>query len=159
MDDLTLRPMTDAEYETFFQKLIAEYAAVNVEAGNWREEDAIELAKKSSEDLLPKGRNTPKVLLLSAENSSGQTVGYVWIGLERQGPAGGGAWIYDIEVSDSHRGKGYGRALLKAAEEQTLKNGVSKLGLNVFGSNKIARSLYESAGYDITQIQMSKNLE
>lgn len=158
MDELKLRPMTDAEYEAFYSKLITEYASVNVEAGNWQEEDALDLAKKSSEELLPQGRETPRVLLLSAENSSGERVGHVWIGLERKGPVGAGAWIYDIEVDESHRGKGYGRALLDAAEKVTVKNGVKKIGLNVFGSNQIARNLYESAGYDTTQLQMSKNL-
>lgn len=158
MDELTLRPMTDAEYETFYAKLITEYAVVNVEAGNWQEEDSIELAKKDAEFLLPQGRDTPKVLLLSADNSIGENVGYAWIGLERKGPAGAGAWIYDIEIRQAQRGKGYGRALLKAAEEETVRNGVSKLGLNVFGPNKIARSLYESAGYEVTQLQMSKQL-
>ena len=56
------------------------------------------------------------------------------------------------------RGKGYGRALLRAAEEETLRNGVPTLGLNVFGRNHVARKLYESSGYSITQIAMSKEL-
>lgn len=155
---LTLRPMSDAEYEAFYSKLIREYAADNVEAGNWLEEDSIDLATKDSAALLPQGRETPKVLILSADNSDGETIGYVWIGLERHGAPGGGAWIYDIEVAESQRGKGYGRALLRAAEEVTAKNGVIKLGLNVFGVNTTARNLYESAGYSITQIQMSKKL-
>lgn len=159
MDELTLRPMTDAEYDAFYSKLIKEYAELNVAAGNWTEEDAIELSEKDSAKLLPEGRDTPRMLLYSADNSHGEYVGYVWVGLERGGVASAGAWIYDIEVSELYRGKGYGRALLKAAEKETIKNGVYKIGLNVFGPNKVARNLYESAGYEITQLQMSKNLE
>ncbi len=158
MDELTLRPMTDAEYDAFYSKLITEYASDNIEAGNWTVENAIELSKNATEQLLPLGRDTPRVLLLSADNSDGEYVGYVWVGLDRGGVASAGAWIYDIEVNASHRGKGYGRALLQAAERETLKNGVDKIGLNVFGPNRVARNLYESAGYDITQIQMSKAL-
>ena len=158
MDELTLRPMTDAEYDTFYSKLITEYAADNIKAGNWSEEDAIELSKEDSEKLLPDGRDTSRMLLYSADNSEGEYVGYVWVGLERGGVASAGAWIYDIEVNQSQRGKGYGRALLEAAERETLKNGVNKIGLNVFGPNKVARNLYETAGYEITQLQMSKSL-
>ena len=158
MIEVRLRPMTHVEYEAFYSKLIVEYATVNVEAGNWLKEDSIELATKASKELLPHGRETSRVLLMTAENSEGESVGYVWVGLDRVGAPNTGAWIYDIEVYEARRGQGYGRALLAAAEKETLKNGVNKLGLNVFGSNTVARTLYESAGYDITQIQMSKQL-
>lgn len=158
MSELTLRSMTDAEYRAFDSKLVAEYARVNVEAGNWLEEEATELSKSALEQLLPHGRETPRVLLLSAENSDGEYVGYLWIGLDRPGTLKPFAWIYDIEVAEVQRGKGYGRALLRAAEKETLKNGIPTLGLNVFGTNLVARKLYESAGYEITQIAMSKEL-
>jgi len=151
--------MSEAEYERFHSNLAAEYARVNVEAGNWPEEESLELSKNALEELLPQGRGTPRVLLLSADNSAGEYVGYLWIGLDRPGTSKPFAWIYDIEVSEAQRGKGYGRALLRAAEEETLRNGIPTLGLNVFGTNQVARKLYESSGYSITQIAMSKTLE
>jgi ribosomal protein S18 acetylase RimI-like enzyme len=142
MTKLTLRPMSDVEYE----------------AGNWLEEESLELSKNALEQLLPQGRQTPRVLLLSADNSAGEYVGYLWIGLDRPNTSKLSAWIYDIEVAEEQRGRGYGRALLRAAEKETLKNGVPTLGLNVFGTNHVARKLYESSGYSITQIAMSKQL-
>lgn len=157
MTELILRPMSDAEYGTFFSKLVVEYAAINVEVGNWHEEEAMEMSEQGCLKLLPEGRETPRVLLLVAENQDGQFVGHLWIGLDRPGAPGSG-WIYDIEVAETQRGKGYGRALLRAAEKETLKHGVAILGLNVFGTNRVARKLYESAGYSITQIAMSKQL-
>jgi len=150
--------MADSEYEAFRSKSIAEYAKVNVEAGNWLEEESMELSRHELQQLLPQGRETPGVLLLSADNSDGEYVGYLWIGLDRPGTSKPLAWIYDIEVAQEQRGKGYGRALLRAAEEETLKNGVPTLGLNVFGNNHVARKLYESSGYSITQMAMSKQL-
>ena len=157
MTELTLRSMSEAEYEVFLSKLIVEYAAVNVEAGNWHEAEAMEMSKKACEQLLPQGLQTPRVLLFSAQNAEGEYVGHLWIGLDRSGAPGSG-WIYDLEVAENKRGKGYGRELLRAAEVETLKRGVGVLGLNVFGTNKVARKLYESAGYLITQIAMSKKL-
>lgn len=149
--------MSDAEYEAFLSKLIVEYAAVNVEAGNWHEDEAMEMSKKACVQLLPEGKETPRVLLLAAQNTEGEYVGHLWIGLDRPGAPGSG-WIYDIEVAEHQRGRGYGRALLRAAEKETLKHGVGILGLNVFRTNTVARKLYESAGYSITQIAMSKQL-
>jgi len=150
--------MSDVEYEAFHSKSVDEYARVHVEAGNWLESEAMVLSKNALEQLLPQGRDTPRVLLLSADNSHGEYVGYLWIGLDRPGISKPFAWIYDIEVAKEQRGKGYGRDLLRAAEVETLRHGINTLGLNVFGTNHVARNLYKSEGYSITQISMSKKL-
>ena len=150
--------MSEAEYESFHSKLITEYARVNVEAGNCLEEESLELAKKSLGQLLPLGKETLRVLLLSADNAHGNYVGYIWIGLDRPNTSKPIAWIYDIEVAKDQRGKGYGRDLLRAAENETLKHGIKTLGLNVFGANHVAINLYKSEGYSITQMAMSKEL-
>ena len=77
MTELSLRAMRDDEYEAFHSKLVTEYAAVNVEAGNWLPEESVELSRKELEKLLPQGRDTPRVLLRAAENSDGECVGYL----------------------------------------------------------------------------------
>lgn len=151
--------MTGSEFDAFRVKLITEYAAVNVEAGRWSAEEAEAKSTAQTQELLPQGVESRRVLVMAAEDSDGAKIGHVWVGLDRQGTAGGGAWIYDIEVAENHRGKGYGRAILQAAEQETLKNGVSSIGLNVFGTNTVARSLYESAGYEITTQQMQKEIK
>lgn len=158
MTDVTLRKMTGLEFDLFRTKLITEYAAANVLAGRWSAEEAAEKSAAQTEELLPQGVHSPRVLLMIAVDSNGEKIGHVWVGLDRQGTAGG-AWIYDIEVAENHRGKGYGRAILHAAEEETLKNGVNSIGLNVFGTHTVARKLYESAGYEITTQQMQKSLD
>lgn len=159
MTNVTLRKMTAPEFDVFRTKLITEYAAANVLAGRWSADEAEGKSAAQTEELLPRGVDSPRVLVMTAEDSDGERIGHVWVGLDRQGTASGGAWIYDIEVAENHRGKGYGRAILHAAEQETLKSGVSSIGLNVFGTNTVARSLYESAGYEITSQQMQKSLE
>lgn len=42
MTELTLRPMSEVEYERFHSKLVVEYARVNVEAGNWLAEESLD---------------------------------------------------------------------------------------------------------------------
>ena len=156
MNNLVVRPMTSAEFESFRDRLVREYAAEHVRAGNWRREEAEARAAEQTDELLPKGAETPGVLLLMAETAAGEQVGHVWIGLERrQGP---GAWIYSIEIAPGQRGKGYGRALLELAEQETARHGVDAIGLNVFGPNTVARNLYESAGYETVSLQMHKQL-
>ena len=57
-----------------------------------------------------------------------------------------------------HRGAGYGRALLTAAEEELRHRGAPAVGLNVFGHNQVAVRLYTSSGYRVTSQQMLKEL-
>ncbi len=83
-------------------------------------------------------------------------LGLVWIALDR--PRAGHAWIYDIEINSEHRGKGYGRALLQATEQESVRHGAKSLSLNVFGTNTVARGLYETSGYEIAAAIMRKDL-
>ena len=157
MKKVILRPMTPPEFALFRTKLVREYAAANVEAGRWSAEEGMAESEIQTRLLLPLGLDSARVLLMIAENEEGEGVGHLWIGLDRHG--GAGAWIYDIEVSEGHRGQGYGRGILQGAEQETLRNGVATLGLNVFGRNTVARALYESSGYEITSQQMQKELK
>lgn len=48
--------------------------------------------------------------------------------------------------------------MLSGAEDVARSNGYTSLGLNVFGPNAAARALYDSAGYEVTAVQMLKPL-
>ena len=156
MDQLQLRTMTVAEFEAYRARLVPSYAAEHVRAGNWTADQAETRAAGQVDDLLPEGPDSPGMLLLVASNAGGEQVGLVWVGLDRPRP--GEAWIYDIEVSPGHRGKGYGRALLHAAEQEAARHGSKAIGLNVFGTNTVARRLYDSSGYQVTATNMRKEL-
>jgi ribosomal protein S18 acetylase RimI-like enzyme len=156
MTDLRLRPATDAEWDAWRVRLIRSYAADKVSAGDWTAEEADSLAAQQTDSLMPAGARTPGMLVLTAENPDGEPVGMVWVMLDRDRP--GAAWIYYIEVRPEQRGQGYGRALLRAAEQYSARHGATEMGLNVFGPNAVARGLYESSGYEITAINMRKPL-
>jgi ribosomal protein S18 acetylase RimI-like enzyme len=155
MAEVTVRAMSEPEFAGFRERAVRGYAAAHVQAGNWDAASSEERAARDMDGLLPQGPATPGMLLLSAEAEPG-VVGWIWIALARDDEPG--AWIYQIEIDPSHRGRGYGRALLAAAEEEVRRRGVTALGLNVFGENLIARRLYESAGYEATTVQMRKRL-
>ncbi|HEY1833474.1 MAG TPA: GNAT family N-acetyltransferase [Solirubrobacteraceae bacterium] len=148
--------MSGEEFAALRERAQTGYAAAKVEAGEWAEADALRLAREQTDALLSQGVDTPGMLLLSFEDERGEVVGSVWVALES--PNGPGAWIYDIEVSEAARGKGYGRLMLAAVERAVRERGVTELGLNVFAGNAVARGLYESSGYKATSVHMRKQL-
>lgn len=150
--------MSVEEFNAVRVSTIAAYAAQQVAAGLADVVLAKRRAEAQMDELLPDGVATKGMRLLIAECDSGALIGHVWLGLERPSSPPGTAWLYGIEVVDHERGKGYGRALLSAAEEAARSNGASAMGLNVFASNPVARHIYDSSGYAITAQQMQKPL-
>lgn len=54
--------------------------------------------------------------------------------------------IHDLAVLPEHRGRGIGRALLRAVEAAARERGCARLTLEVLANNEQARRLYERAG-------------
>lgn len=81
----------------------------------------------------------------------------MWLGAHPE--RSGDAFVYDLEISESVRRRGYGRAAMLAAEQVVRSAGMSEIGLNVFGFNGSARALYESVGYRVVATQMTKTLD
>jgi ribosomal protein S18 acetylase RimI-like enzyme len=156
MSELRIRPMTAAEFAAFRQRTITEYAAEHVRIGDWSPDRAEELASRETDHLLPDGMDTPGMLLLAAETAGAGLIGVLWVAFEEEHK--NGAWIYDIEIVPEHRGRGYGRALLLAAEREVERRGCDAIGLNVFATNAVALSLYESSGYETSSLHMRKKL-
>jgi ribosomal protein S18 acetylase RimI-like enzyme len=156
--ELQLRAMTEAEFDEYLRRAIGGYAAAHVAAGSWSKEEAEERAAEDTAMLLPAGRATEDMLFYMGETGSGGVVGWVWLCLKSPGGDHGYAWIYDIEIVADQRGKGYGRALLAAAESELRLRGVPAVGLNVFGPNVVAQRLYATAGYELMSQQLRKEL-
>lgn len=57
--------------------------------------------------------------------------------------------IQGLAVADGARGRGIGRALLRAAFDEARRQGAVRMTLRVLGHNKPARSLYESEGFAV----------
>ena len=66
-------------------------------------------------------------------------------------PTGNKAWIEDVVVDQSARGKGIGRALMNHALEEAKKCGVKSIDLTSRPSRESANQLYQSLGYEIRQ--------
>lgn len=70
----------------------------------------------------------------------------------------GEAWLYDITIDESERGRGYGRGAMVALEDEARALGHERIALNVWGGNDVARGLYRSLGWAEDSVHMRKRL-
>lgn len=158
MSKIYLRPMTEAEFEAWRVPNQENYAREKEKEG-LSPEDARAVAEKSFRELLPAGPASPdQYVSLVVEAGSDQAVGAIWWGVQNHGSRRV-AWVYSVDIDAVHRGKGYGRASMEAAEAEVRANGFDRFGLHVFGYNKVARNLYQSLGFDETNVVMYKDLK
>ena len=158
MSKLKIRPMTEPEYLAWREYSGKNYAAEKEKEG-LSPEDAKAEAEKSFARHLPQGKDTPDHYLYAMVSvDSGEQVGILWRGVQKHGSKNV-AWIYDIEMQPSQRGKGFGRATMELAQADAKAKGYDRLGLHVFGHNKTARGLYESMGFETTNVVMYKDLK
>ena len=151
-----LRAMTLAEFDDWKPHSIEAFAGELARAVGRPLDAAMQRAVAQFDDQLPDGLQTPGTWLLNVENDAGDRVGIMWLGRHPSRPGAG--YVYDIEIEESERGRGYGRAAMLAAEDVLRSAGFSDVGLSVFGFNHTAKQLYDSIGYRTVATQMVKSL-
>jgi GNAT superfamily N-acetyltransferase len=152
---LTLRPMTRAEFDEWLPRQVAGYAALIAASGTMPAAAAREKAERDTARYLGSGAATPGHLAFRI--MAGEVgVGWLWLGVPGPGPDPLMAWVFEIEIEAPFRGNGHGRAAMRLAEDEARARGMTSLGLNVHGQNMVARSLYESLGYEVMALQMKK---
>ena len=156
MPDLSLRPMTQEEYDAWRAQSVRDYAADIAKSRDLDPESALAQSAGEFAQLLPDGLASTDMHLWTAVVDD-QAVGMGWIEL-RQRASGVSAWIYDISLDADHRGQGLGRGLLDALHAAARDLGATSMALNVFGDNTAAIRLYETSGYAVTAQQMRKDL-
>ena len=159
--ELTLRPMTRAEWDEWMPRQMAGYAEHIAASGAMSEADAWAKAKNDTVRSFYAGFDTPGQLvfrILARTLAEDEAVGWLWLAVPGPDRDRQMAWVYNIEVDPAYRGRGYGREAMLLAEGEARSRGMTSLGLNVHGQNKVARSLYDSLGYDVMTQQMKKSL-
>ena len=156
---VTLDPMTEAEFGRFEEAAIRDFAQDKIASGEWTAEEALELSRADQERLLPDGLKTANQHLFTGRDAeSGEPVAILWLALRMKAGRIEG-YVYNIEVREEQRGRGYGRATMLAAIEEARELGAETVGLHVFGHNAPARALYQSLGFVETNVSMSLDLE
>ena len=152
---ITLRLMTDAEYEPYAATMLESYAETRARNMGTTLEEERAASEKQIGELLPNGLHTPNHYFWRAVNEAGESVGVLWVNVQ---PEQARAFIYDIDMDADQRGKGYGAATLAAMEAALKPMGITSVGLNVFGDNAVARRLYEKTGYEVVATNMRKTI-
>jgi len=155
--EVTLVPMTDAEYAEFAEAQVAEHARQRVNAGEWTLDEAVARARQDTEDLRSDALRGAGHAFYAGVDAAGARVGWLWIApgtlpfLDRYGVANLSRvrWLGQITVEESLRGRGYGRALLDALHRRLASEGVFELYLRVYDWNDAARRLYAGSGYEV----------
>jgi ribosomal protein S18 acetylase RimI-like enzyme len=154
---LTLRAMTRAEWDEWMPRQLAAYAEHIAASGAMSAADAWVKARNDTARSFHAGFETPGQLLYRIL-AGDESVGWLWLAVPGPDPDRQMAWVCNIEVDPAHRGRGYGREAMLLAEGEARAHGMTSLGLNVHGQNTVARSLYDSLGYDVMSQQMKKPL-
>ncbi len=142
----SIRPVTRDELVPWIQTGIERFAASLVAAGAYDRAEALARSERGCESGLP-GAAVPADSSVSVAESAGERVGILWLAHHSPGTR---TFVNDIEIDDAQRGRGFGRTTMRAAEHIALERGDTSIGLNVFGDNTVARGLYRSLGYRIT---------
>ena len=157
MAGVKLVEMTTEEFVRRRGPMIQEYAESVAESGWVSLPDALAQAEQETMKSLPEGPRTPGQLLRTAW-ADGEEIGWIWTSMPGLAVPGM-AWVDEIVVDEQHRRRGHGQAILEAMESELAGLGVSRLGLNVFGSNDVARRLYERLGFEVTQQHRGRRLD
>lgn len=155
---MRLDPMTAAEFGRYLEPAIRTYAQEKVVSGEWTPEEAVELSRRDHFRLLPDGLATADQFLFTVRDEpTDEVVATLWLTLRMRGVQVE-AYVYDIEVVEGLRGRGYGRATMVACLDKARELGADVAGLHVFGHNKRAHALYASLGFEPIHINMSLKL-
>jgi GNAT superfamily N-acetyltransferase len=151
---VTLRAIREDEFKQWLSRTREGYAEEMVVNGGASEDRARDKAVKDVEQLFPGGRPSAghSVFVIEAD---GRPVGDLWVA-EREGDLHHSLWIYDVQIDEAERGRGYGKEAMLFAEEEARRRGLNRVGLMVFGGNEIARNLYRSLGYAEDAVFMNK---
>jgi len=148
-----LEKMNTSEFQQYLSYAIKNFAEEQIKSGNWEQQDAISKATEEHKKLLPDGEETENNYLFIIRDGE-QEIGMIWLAHKTSEKG----FIYDVNIWEGNQGKGYGKQAMKEVERVAKKIGLKKIGLHVFGHNKVARGLYEKLGYMETNIKMEKTL-
>ena len=151
MTDVRLESMTEDQYRPWRADAEAHYAR-SVAASGRSAQAAARDAADTYTRLLPDGSATPGHHFWYAYDGDRQ-VGHLWIKVTHDT-----AFVYNVAVEPDLRRRGYGRAIMLAAERWCHDNALTSIGLHVFAHNTGARALYEKLGFAETGRNMAKDL-
>ena len=94
-----------------------------------------------------------------ARTDDGTPVGFVWVARTHNDFTGQlEASLLSQYVAERCRGQGLGHRLMETAEEWARRQGLSRISLSVGARNTLGQRLYETLGYQVETLRMTKRL-
>lgn len=146
--DVVLVDATRAEAEQMLGRTRARGLAVLRATGATPSEGRA-LIHEQHAKLLPQGLDTPGHRFVWILSTAGERFGECWFG-----PLFGSDtdwYVFDIEVDETHRGRGLGQAAMAAVAAVCRTVGASRLGLTVAIDNARAIAAYRAVGFATTR--------
>ena len=75
----------------------------------------------------------------------------IMVGSSKCAPTGNAHMIYEFEILEAERGKGYGRETLLLIIKDLIGSGITDIVLHIYGNNIIAKNMYLNNGFKITR--------
>lgn len=148
--NVTLRAMTETEFEAYLAEMVPRYAADGARACGMTADDALARAGAQIAGLLPVGARTPGHDLDVLEDPPGKRVGVLWTSPREDDRYGPHLFLFELWIDAAHRGRGLGTAALQAVAATARAQGLPRVVLSVFDHNRSAIRLYERLGYVTT---------
>lgn len=154
---IRLECMTLKEYNDLIRTSVPAFARELEKTGEFTKEQAEESAQRQYNELLPDGIASEGQHFFNIVNDAeDRTVGNLWVAMKNENGKIS-AFIYDLEVNESERGKGIATQAMRLVEAFSREKGAVEIWLHVFASNTIAFHLYENLGYRIRKPFYSKD--
>lgn len=155
---IVLDPMSDEEFAEFVVWAVRDQAAHHIRTGRCAPDKALTYAKGEYLLALPDGLATEGSYLYTARDAATrERAGFLFLMLRRRADAME-TFVFNIVVDEGKRGRGYGRAMMRASLSWAREHGTASVGLHVFGHNTVARELYTSLGFRETNVSMQLEL-
>ena len=111
----------------------------------------IEFSEATFRRLLSGDTDTHLFLLLADEAVAGMLTTGIYLS-----PTGSKAWIEDVVVSDSFRGRGFGKLLVNHALDYLRARGIDEVLLTSKPQRIAANALYRSLGFETKETNLYK---
>jgi ribosomal protein S18 acetylase RimI-like enzyme len=150
--------MRASEYAAYLDYFIPDYAMEVAGTYGLAPEAALARVQREIAADLPDGIHTEGHRLLCLVEAAGDAdtlVGYLWV---KPDLANRSVFINDFEILPPYRGQGLGKQAMEVLAGAMRREGFAQIRLRVAADNARARHVYESAGFRVTGINMSKAL-
>jgi ribosomal protein S18 acetylase RimI-like enzyme len=138
----------------------AEIAWARLGPKGWQEADRQTVAERAEKRVseLRKEEGFPSKAFV-ARKEDGTLAGYVWVAKTHNDSTGRlEASLLNQYVAEPYRGQGLGHRLMETAENWALEQGLPRISLSVGAPNTIGQRLYQSLGYEVETLRMTKRL-